>query len=147
MEPVFKKAHHYPHPKPDQSSSGPHPIFLRFNLILASYLCLCLPKCLFPYQIPVRTSPVPHTCHAHLIILDLINRIIPGEGYWVLKTFVIYGGYLLKPEDGWRWIIEEWNFVTALKGNTVGGGVKRGWLWLANHVARMVKITNVYRNS
>jgi len=37
--------------------------------------------------------------------------------------------------------------VTAFKGTRVGGGVKRSRLWLANHVARMVKITNVYRNS
>ena len=35
----------------------------------------------FPHQNPVYASPVPYsaTCHAHLILFDLITRIIFGE--------------------------------------------------------------------
>ena len=42
----------------------------------------------FPYQNPVYTSPLPHTCcnPAHLIILHLITRIIFGEQYRSLSS-------------------------------------------------------------
>ena len=37
----------------------------------------------FPHQNPVNTFPLPHTCYmpAHLILLDMITRIIFGEWY------------------------------------------------------------------
>ena len=35
----------------------------------------------FPYQIPVCTCPVRATCSAHFIRLDVITRIISGDGY------------------------------------------------------------------
>ena len=55
-------------------------------LIWSSHLRLCLPRGPFPSglpnQNPVCTSPLPHnaTCPAPLI-LDLITRIIFGEGF------------------------------------------------------------------
>jgi hypothetical protein len=65
----------------------PHPTSWRSNLILSSHLCLGLPSGLFPSGFPTKTlytpllSPVCATCHAHLILTNLIKPIIFGEEY------------------------------------------------------------------
>jgi hypothetical protein len=55
---------------------------LRSILILFSHLCRCLASSLFPSGFPTKIvyvflmSPIRSTCHAHLILLDLIILII-----------------------------------------------------------------------
>jgi hypothetical protein len=49
-------------------------------LILSIHLCLGLPVVPFLLAFP-PISPIHATCHAHLILLDLITLIILGEEY------------------------------------------------------------------
>ena len=68
-----------------------HPTSWRSILILSSHLCLGLTSASFP-QVS-SSKPCTHlyspricaTCHAHLILLDLITRIIFGEQYRSLR--------------------------------------------------------------
>ena len=76
-----------PYPEPVRSSSYlPYPTSWRFILKLSSYLRLGLPSCLFPSGFTTKTlytlllSPISTTCPANFIILDVIIRIILGEG-------------------------------------------------------------------
>jgi len=68
-------------------SMPPHITSLRSVLILSSRLRLGLPSGLFPSGFLKKTlhtsllSPTWATCPAHLILLDLITRIILGEDY------------------------------------------------------------------
>jgi hypothetical protein len=65
----------------------PSPIFLRSILILSIRLRLSLPRGLFPSGFPTNIIYVLHfpairpTCHAHLILLDLIVLIILVNEY------------------------------------------------------------------
>jgi hypothetical protein len=65
----------------------PHPTTWRYILILSSHLRLGLSTCLFHSDFPIKTlyapllSPTRATCHAHVILLDLITRIIFDEDY------------------------------------------------------------------
>ena len=81
-------------PYPDPDCSGPCPIshFLKIHLnIILPYMPGSSKWSLslrFPYQNPVHTFPLPHTCYmpAHLILLDLINQTILNEGYRSLSS-------------------------------------------------------------
>jgi hypothetical protein len=76
-----------PYPEPDRLSPYPH---IPLNIILpsmpgSSKWSLSL---MFPHQNPVHASPLPirSTHSAHLILLDLITRIIFGEQYRSLSS-------------------------------------------------------------
>jgi hypothetical protein len=76
--------------KPNESIS-PHPISLRFSLLLSTHLHLGLPSGLFPSGFPINIlyaflfSPYCTKFLAHLILLDLIILIILGDIYKFLK--------------------------------------------------------------
>jgi hypothetical protein len=71
-----------PYPEPDQSCPclPSHFFSNRFNI--TSHLRLCLPSSLFPSGFPTKTrckpllSLIPAACPVHLILLDLITRVI-----------------------------------------------------------------------
>ena len=80
-------------PDPDQSSPYPLlPTSSRSALILFSHLRLSLPSGLFPSGFPIKTlytpllSSIRATYPAHLILLDLITRIIFGEQFRSLSS-------------------------------------------------------------
>jgi hypothetical protein len=71
-----------PYPESDQSSPYPHPTSWISILILSSYIS----RGLFLSGLPTKTlyapllSTVRATCPVHLVLLDLITRILFGEG-------------------------------------------------------------------
>ena len=78
----------------------------RFILILSSHVRLVLPSGLFPSGFHTETlyarllSPIRATCSAHVIFLDLITRIILGEEYrsmssWLCSFCDVHGGVSL----------------------------------------------------
>jgi len=67
-----------PIPLPKDSSSYYPPIYARVFQVVS------FPH--FPHQNPACTSPVHTTCPTHLILLDLITRIISGKEYRSLSS-------------------------------------------------------------
>ena len=78
-------------PYHEPTPSSPHnPLFLKIhiNIILPStsgspQWSLSIR---FPHQNLVHTSPLPHTCPAHLILLDFTTRTILGKDYRSLSS-------------------------------------------------------------
>jgi hypothetical protein len=64
-----------------------HPIYLRSIVIQCTHLCLGLPCGLFPSGFPTNILhaflfySIRATCPAHLVLLDLVRRIMLGEEY------------------------------------------------------------------
>ena len=54
-----------PYPEQDRSSPCPHPISLRYVLILYSHLCLGFVSDLLPSVLPTLFAPIRATCLAH----------------------------------------------------------------------------------
>ena len=81
-----------PYPEPDQSSSCSHPTSWKYILMLLFFLLLGIPNGLFPSGFPTETlytslHLLTHaTCSSHLILLDLIIRILFGEEYRSLSS-------------------------------------------------------------
>ena len=76
-----------PYCEPDQSIPCPHLTSWRSILILSSHLRMGLPSALFRLGLPSKSLyaplffPIYATCLAHIILLNLITRIIFGEKY------------------------------------------------------------------
>jgi hypothetical protein len=68
-------------------TTPPHPMSLRFVLIVPTYLLVGLPSAVFPSEFPTNNLhaflyfPILATCSAHRIFLHLIILIILSKGY------------------------------------------------------------------
>jgi hypothetical protein len=84
---VHYRVHKSPYHEPHQSSPY-HPILYPWDpFLLSTHLCLGLLNGLFLSHSPTSIiyafpfSPIHTTCHAHLILLDLVILIMFGEEY------------------------------------------------------------------
>jgi len=119
----------------------PVPILSQINRIHAPYHFLKIhlnitlpskPVCskwslsfMFPNQNPVCTSFLPHTCYmlAHLILLDLITRIILGEEYRSFSSWLC--SFLHSPVTSS--LLGQNILVNTLPSNTLS--LRSPWMW------------------
>jgi len=121
-------------------SMSPPSHFLKIHLNIILSLCKDLPmgslSFRFPYQNPVCTSPHPicATCPVHLILLDLITRIMFGEEYGSISSSL--NSFLHFPVT-WS-LLGPNTLLSTLFSNTLS---LRSSLSVSNQVSRPYKTT------
>jgi hypothetical protein len=97
MEPEGSSPHSQePATSPCAESDQSHPASLRYGLASSYHLLVGFPSGLFVSGLPTKTLYAPllsvmrATCPAYLIFLDLIARIMFGEGYRSFKVLTVY---------------------------------------------------------
>jgi hypothetical protein len=112
---------------PDQTLTPP----LSSILILPTFLCPCLPKCLFLSAYPIRRLhfSLLATCAAHSIVLDTFTVI--GRRMQIAKLLVIYYRLLHNP-------------IVLLSTTSVSQTKLCSWMWLRDDTVHNAEVEQGY---